>query len=172
MNTVFLIGRLVKDPEVRYTQSQKAVAKFTLAVDREYRDANGEKPTDFLRCVVWSNSALYLEKYGSKGSRIAVRGSIQTSTWQNSEGKTLYFTEVVCDRVSVLDYSRRERRDRSERGERRGRREAREARETKWERPDSGFAPRQTAPDNAGSGYEVYTPPGFDELDNDGDLPF
>lgn len=166
MNTVFLIGRLVKEPEVRYTQTQKSYVRFTLAVDRDYRDDDGKRPTDFIRCAVWSNSALYLEKYACKGSRIAIRGSLQTSSWQNEDGKMSYNTEVVCDRVSILDFAKRNSKGR------RGPKEKKDRQETRWERPDSSFSPGTFSPSDLGSGYEVYTPPGFDEMDDNGDLPF
>ena len=150
MNIVCLTGRLTKDPEIRYTQSQKAVASFTLAVDRDYKTEDGERPSDFINCVAWGSSANFLERYVQKGAKICVCGSIQSRKWQDRDGGNRYSTEVNCSKVEILAFPKR--RDEDE--------EPRPKRERK----------ARTQDDGPGSGYEVYTPPGFDDLD-DGELP-
>ena len=93
MNKVILIGRLTKDPEIRYTQTSKAVANFTIAVSRRFK----KDEADFINCVAWEKTAEFISKYFSKGGMIAVVGSIQTRTWEDSEGKKRYITEVIAD---------------------------------------------------------------------------
>ena len=93
MNKVILIGRLTKDPEIRYTQTSKAVANFTIAVSRRFK----KDEADFINCVAWEKTAEFISKYFSKGGMIAVVGSIQTRTWEDSEGKRHYVTEVVAE---------------------------------------------------------------------------
>ena len=105
MNAVELIGRTTKDPDIRYTSSQMCVASFTLAVDRDGRkDENGEKQTDFPRVKVFGKQAENVERYVKKGKLIAVQGSIQTGSYQDRNGSTVYTTEVVASRVEFLDH--------------------------------------------------------------------
>ena len=105
MNAVELIGRTTKDPDIRYTSSQMCVATFTLAVDRDGRkDENGEKQTDFPRVKVFGKQAENVERYVKKGKLIAVQGSIQTGSYQDRNGSTVYTTEVVANRVEFLDH--------------------------------------------------------------------
>ena len=107
MNSVQLIGRLTKDPEVRYTSSQMCVAAFTLAVDRDGRkDENGEKQTDFPRVKVFGKQAEAVEKYTKKGKLVAVQGQIQTGSYQDRNGNTVYTTDVVANRVEVLEWEK------------------------------------------------------------------
>lgn len=101
MNSVVLIGRLTRDPEVRYTASQMAVATFTLAVDRQVRSGE-EKKADFIRITCFGKTAELVERYISKGRQIAVQGRIQTGSYQNKDGQTVYTTDVVADRVEFL----------------------------------------------------------------------
>lgn len=98
MNKVILIGRLVADPEVRYTQSDEpqAVGNYTLAVDKRFK-RDGEPTADFIRCVVWGKGAEFAEKYLRKGMKIAVTGRIQTGSYENPDGKKVYTTDVVID---------------------------------------------------------------------------
>ena len=95
MNKVILIGRLTKDPEIRYTQTSKAVANFTIAVSRRFK----KDEADFINCVAWEKTAEFISKYFSKGGMIAVVGSIQTRTWEDNEGKKRYITEVIADQA-------------------------------------------------------------------------
>jgi len=104
INQVVLVGRLTKDPELRYTQgSGKAVARFTLAVNRPFVNSNGEKDADFINCVCWNGTAQALANHQQKGNLIGVVGRIQTSSYQGQDGKTVYKTEVVADTVQFLE---------------------------------------------------------------------
>ena len=94
MNKVILMGRLTKDPEIRYTQNNTPVCNFTLAVDRRF---SKDKQADFINCQAWQKTAEFISKYFQKGSMIAAVGSIQTRTWEDSEGKKRYITEVIVD---------------------------------------------------------------------------
>lgn len=104
INQVVLVGRLTKDPELRYTQgSGKAVARFTLAINRPFANSNGEKDADFINCVCWNGTAQALANHQQKGNLIGVVGRIQTSSYQGQDGKTVYKTEVVADTVQFLE---------------------------------------------------------------------
>lgn len=92
MNKVILIGRLTKDPDIRYTQGQMAVGRYTLAVDRIKK---GE--ADFISCLTFGKTAEFAEKYLKKGTKIAITGRIQTGSYKNREGQTVYTTDVVVD---------------------------------------------------------------------------
>ena len=94
MNKVILMGRLTKDPEIRYTQNNTPVCNFTLAVDRRF---SKDKQADFISCQAWQKTAEFISKYFQKGSMIAVVGRIQTRTWEDNEGKKRYITEVIVD---------------------------------------------------------------------------
>jgi single-strand DNA-binding protein len=103
INRVVLVGRLTKDPELRYTNSNIAVATFTLAVDRGFKNAAGEKETDFIPIVTWKKSAENVGKYLHKGSLVGVDGRIQTRNYEASDGTRRYITEVIADNVRFLD---------------------------------------------------------------------
>lgn len=102
MNKVTLIGRLTKDPELRYTSSNIAVASFTLAVDRGYTSPNGERQADFLNIVVWRKPAENVKKFLTKGSQAAVDGSIQTRSYDDQNGQKRYITEILANSVEFL----------------------------------------------------------------------
>ena len=107
MNSVVLIGRLTRDPELRYTAgSQMAVASFTVAIDRPVR-AGGEKQTDFPRVTVFGKQAENCEKFIAKGRLVGVQGRIQTGSYTNKDGVTVYTTDVVADRVEFLEWGDR-----------------------------------------------------------------
>ena len=107
MNSVVLIGRLTRDPELRYTSgSQMAVATFTIAIDRPVR-AGGEKQTDFPRVTVFGKQAENCEKYLAKGRLVGVQGRLQTGSYTNKDGATVYTTDVVADRVEFLEWGDR-----------------------------------------------------------------
>ena len=106
MNKVILVGRLVKDPEVKTTQSQVAVCSFTIAVDRKFKSASGERQSDFISCVAWRQQAEFLGRYFQKGSRVAIVGNIQSRTYDDPQGKKVYVTEVVVDEVEFVDSKR------------------------------------------------------------------
>jgi len=102
INNVTLVGRLTKDPELKYTPSGVAVANFTLAVNRPFKSAGGENEADFINIVVWRKPAENAANFLKKGSLAGVTGSIQTRSYEN-DGKRVYVTEVVADRVQFLD---------------------------------------------------------------------
>lgn len=109
MNNFFGIGRLVRDPELRYTPANKPICTFTLAIDRQMSrdkkqeaEANGWPTADFPRVNVWGNLAESCSKYLSKGSQCAVVGSIQTGSYQDKDGKTVYTTDILANSVEFL----------------------------------------------------------------------
>lgn len=103
INRVVLVGRLTKDPELRYTPNGVAVATFTLAVNRTFASQSGEKEADFINCVVWRKAAENTANYLRKGNLTGVEGRIQTRNYDNQEGKRVYITEVVVDSVQFLE---------------------------------------------------------------------
>ena len=110
INNVVLVGRLTKDVELRQTNSGLQSANFNLAVDKNLSKekeaeakAQGRPTADFINCVAWRQPAVFLANYAKKGSMIAVEGTIQTRTYQNQAGQTVYVTEVVCDNVQLMD---------------------------------------------------------------------
>lgn len=116
MNNVCLVGRLTRDPEVRYgSQSQMAIARFSIAVDRNIPDRNGERQTDYPNIVCFGKSAEFVEKYMKKGMRIGVTGSLRTGSYTNKDGVKVYTTEVAADRVEFME-SRAERESRESSG--------------------------------------------------------
>lgn len=102
MNKVCLLGRLTRDPEVKNTQSGKAVANFTLAVDRRFKNADGQKEADFIPIVVWDKTAESVGKFTSKGSQVSVSGRLQVRSYDAQDGQRRYVTEVVADEVNFL----------------------------------------------------------------------
>lgn len=103
MNVVSLVGRLTKDIELRYTTSGTAVSSFTLAVNRQFTNASGERETDFINCVIWRKAAENLANFTSKGSQIGITGRIQTRNYENQQGQRVYITEVVADNFTLLE---------------------------------------------------------------------
>lgn len=103
INRVVLVGRLTKDPELRYTPSGVAVARFTLAVNRTFSNASGEKETDFIQCQVWRKPAENAANFLKKGSLAGIEGRIQTGSYDGQDGKRVYTTEVVADSVQFLE---------------------------------------------------------------------
>lgn len=104
MNNVALIGRLTRDPELRYTSgTQMAVARFSIAIDRPTR--NGEKQTDFPSIVVFGKTAENCERFLKKGRLVGIEGRIQTGSYENKEGKKVYTTDVVASRVEFLEWT-------------------------------------------------------------------
>lgn len=99
MNKVILIGRLTKDPDVRYTQGQQptCIARYSLAVDRKTKDANGNRQADFISCVAFGKSGEFAEKYLRKGVKICIAGRIQTGSYTNKDGGKVYTTDVVVE---------------------------------------------------------------------------
>ncbi|MFD1990060.1 single-stranded DNA-binding protein [Paenibacillus nicotianae] len=108
LNRVILIGRLTKDPELRYTPAGVAVTTFTLAVDRPFSGQDGKKEVDFLNVVTWRALAESCANYLRKGRLTAVEGRIQVRNYKNNEGKRVYVTEVIADNVRFLESNRNE----------------------------------------------------------------
>ena len=102
MNHFVGIGRLTRDPEVRYTQSGKACAKFTLAIDRR-KSSDGNQQADFISCVAWEKTAEVISQYCTKGKKIAVEGLIQTRSYDANDGSKRYVTEVVVQSMEFCD---------------------------------------------------------------------
>ena len=145
MNKVILMGRLTRDPEVRYSQGDNAmaVARYTLAVDRRFNRNNDDQTADFISCVAFGRSGEFAEKYLNKGTKIAITGRIQTGSYTNKDGVKVYTTDVV-----VEDQEFAESKNSAGSG-------------------DSGFAPAgRPAPAAAGDGF-MNIPDGIDE-----ELPF
>ncbi|MTW85751.1 single-stranded DNA-binding protein [Virgibacillus dakarensis] len=103
LNRVVLVGRLTKDPDLRYTATGVAVANFTIAVNRPFSNQQGEREADFINCVVWRRPAENLANYMKKGSMIGVDGRVQTRRYEGQDGKTVYVTEIVADSVQFLE---------------------------------------------------------------------
>ena len=146
MNKVILMGRLTRDPEVRYSQGDNAtaVARYTLAVDRRFNRNNDEQTADFINCVAFGKSGEFAEKYLHKGTKIAITGRIQTGSYTNKDGVKVYTTDVV-----VEDH------------------EFAESKNSAGSADNSGFAPAGSpAPAAAGDGF-MNIPDGIDE-----ELPF
>lgn len=106
LNTVILIGRLVRDPELRFTPNGVAVGNFTLAVDRPFSNQQGERQTDFIDIVVWRKLAETCANYLSKGRLVAVEGRLQVRSYENQEGQRRRIAEVVANEVRFLDRAR------------------------------------------------------------------
>ena len=151
LNKTFIMGRLTRDPELRRTQSGTAVASFALAVDRDYKNADGTKETDFIDCVAWRNSAEFVSKYFAKGRMAVVEGRLQMRDWTDKDGNKRRNAEVVVENIYFGD---------SKRDSNTG--------SGNYSTPTGGYG----APDG---GYSVPAPSagGFAEIDDeDGDLPF
>lgn len=103
LNKIILMGRLTRDPELRRTGSGTAVASFSLAVDRDYKDQNGEKETDFIDCVAWRSTAEFASKYFSKGRMVVVEGRLQIRDWNDKDGNKRRSAEVVVDQMYFAD---------------------------------------------------------------------
>jgi single-strand DNA-binding protein len=146
MNKVILMGRLTKDPEIRYTNVNKtAVCSFTLAVNRKFAKQGEERQADFIPIVAWNKQAEFCGKYFRKGLQVAVSGRIQVRTWDDNEGKRRYATEVIAEDVYFAD---------SKRGD------------VGFESGGRGYEAPNTAQDD-GSGND-----GFYPIDDDDELPF
>jgi single-strand DNA-binding protein len=103
MNRVVLVGRLTKDPDLRYTPNGIAVASFTLAVNRTFTNQNGEREADFVNCVIWRKPAENVANYLKKGSLAGVDGRIQTRNFEGQDGKRIFVTEVLAESVQFLE---------------------------------------------------------------------
>ena len=163
LNHIVLMGRLTRDPELRYTQSQTPVASFSLAVDRDFGRGE-EKQTDFIDCVAWRQTGEFVSKYFQKGSMAVVSGRLQIRDWTDRNGNKRRSAEVVVDNVYFGESKRREGESRDNYGPRDsyGSRDNYSSRDSYGQRDSrQDSAPRQAAPS------------AFSELDDgDGELPF
>ena len=103
INNVVLVGRLTKDPDLRYTSNGTGVATFTLAVNRNFTNQSGEREADFINCVIWRKPAETLANYARKGTLLGVTGRIQTRSYDNQQGQRVYVTEIVADNFQILE---------------------------------------------------------------------
>lgn len=160
LNDVTLMGRLTRDPELRYTGSNTPVCSFTLAVERDFKDQGGEKITDFIDCVAWRQTAEFVNKYFSKGSMAIVKGRIQVRDWQADDSSKRRSTEVVASSIYFGESKRRD--DGS------APRESTGGYNGYYGSQRSPASSQQRPNQSAGYGYSG----GFAELDDDGDDPF
>jgi single-strand DNA-binding protein len=105
-NKVILIGRLTRDPEMRYTSGGLAIAKFAIAVDRRFKNQQGEKETDFFDCSAFRQTAEFVSQYVGKGRMVAVEGRIEFNEVEGQDGSRRKYTNVICDQVQTLDSAR------------------------------------------------------------------
>ncbi|MGT2800685.1 single-stranded DNA-binding protein [Streptococcus marmotae] len=103
INNVVLVGRMTRDAELKYTPSNQAVATFTLAVNRNFKNQNGEREADFINCVMWRQQAENLANWAKKGALIGITGSIQTRSYDNQQGQRVYVTEVIANNFQLLE---------------------------------------------------------------------
>ena len=109
LNHIVVMGRLTRDPELRYTQSQTPVVSFSVAVDRDFANReNGERQTDFIDCVAWRSTAEFVNKYFRKGSMVVVSGRLQIRDWQDRDGNKRRSAEIVADNVYFGESRRRD----------------------------------------------------------------
>lgn len=106
LNVAILMGRLTAEPELKHTNTGLAVVRFTLAVDRTFKSANGEKQADFINIVAWRQTAEFVSKYFRKGQLVAVEGSIQTGSYTDQNGNKRYTTEVIANQVHFAEAKR------------------------------------------------------------------
>ena len=103
INNVVLVGRLTREPDLKYTANGQAVATFTLAVNRNFTNQSGEREADFINCVIWRKPAETLANYARKGTLLGVTGRIQTRNYENQQGQRVYVTEVVAENFQLLE---------------------------------------------------------------------
>lgn len=103
INQTILVGRLANEVKLKYTPSNQAVATFTLAVNRQFKNQNGEREADFINCVIWRQQAENLANWAKKGALIGITGRIQTRSYENQQGQRVYVTEVVAENFQLLE---------------------------------------------------------------------
>ena len=122
INNVVLNGRLTEDCELRFTASGKAVGNFTIAVNRDFTNQQGEREADFIDCVIWKKPAITFSEYTRKGSLVGIVGRLQSRNYENQQGQKIYVTEVVVDHFDLLenkdqlDYREQKRREKQQQG--------------------------------------------------------
>lgn len=149
MNKVVLIGRLTKDAELRYTPStNKAVGSFTLAVDRRFK-SEGQPTADFINCVAWGKTAEFISNYFKKGNKLGVCGRIQTRTWDDTENKRHYVTEVVVEEAYFV-----------------------ESKGSSNQNDNYSYNSNDNFGDNSKNNNNMSATSGYFPIDDDGDIPF
>lgn len=103
INRTVLVGRLTRDPELKYTNSGRAVASFNIAVNRQFTNSQGEREADFINCVIWNKTAENFCNFTRKGSLVGIDGRIQTRSYENQQGTRIFVTEVVAENFSLLE---------------------------------------------------------------------
>ena len=162
LNHIVIMGRLVKDPELRYTQSQVPVASFTVAVDRDFGGRDGaERQTDFVDCVAWRQTGEFVSKYFQKGRMIVVSGRLQSRKWQDREGNNRTNWEIQADNVYFGD---------SKRESDGGYSQNSYGGQSSFSNQSNSYGGYDSAKQNA-SAPQVATNP-YEELEDDGELPF
>ena len=131
MNKVILVGRLTKDPELKRTNSDISVANFSVAIDRKFKDQNGDKKADFFDCVAWRQSADFVCQYFKKGKPIAIVGSLQNRSWDDQNGNKRYKTEVIVEEINFVPEPKRDNRQSDDQF---------------YSKPDSAFEPDADLP--------------------------
>ena len=112
MNEVVLIGRLMRDPELKFTSGEgKAVATFTLAVERKFKSKSGETESDFINCVAWNKTAEIVAQYSGKGKLLGVSGRLQTRSYVDKEGTKKYVSEVICNEIKIVEWANSDKRE-------------------------------------------------------------
>lgn len=106
LNKAILVGRLTRDPEMKSTTNGVSVLNFTVAITRRFKDANGERQSDFINCVAFRQTAEFIANYFKKGNMISIDGTIQTRTWDDTEGKRHYVTEVMVENAGFIESKR------------------------------------------------------------------
>ncbi len=106
MNCTNLIGRMTKNPELRYTANNQPVASFTLAANKPFKTNEGQQNADFIPCVIWGTKAVNVDKYCSKGSLVGVTGRLQSRSYDNSQGQKVFVLELVCESIQFLETKR------------------------------------------------------------------
>ena len=116
INRVVLVGRLTRNPELRYTSNGAAVASFTVAVNRQSTNSNGDRDADFIGCVIWRKAAENFTNFTHKGSLVGIDGRLQTSSYENQQGQRVYRTDVIVDNFSLLETKTENERHNSDNG--------------------------------------------------------
>ncbi|AVK64085.1 single-stranded DNA-binding protein [Lactobacillus sp. CBA3606] len=149
INRTVLVGRLTRDPELRYTSGGAAVATFTLAVNRSFTNQNGEREADFINCVIWRKAAENFANFTHKGSLVGIDGRIQTRNYENQQGQRVYVTEVVVDNFSLLESrAESERHQAANGGSNNGSNASYNNNNSGYNRQDQNAAPQQSSTTN------------------------
>lgn len=148
INRSVLVGRLTRDPELRYTSGGAAVASFTLAVNRSFTNQNGEREADFINCVIWRKAAENFANFTHKGSLVGIDGRIQTRNYENQQGQRVYVTEVVVDNFSLLESRAESERHQTAGGNSNGGNAGYNNTNNGYNRQDQNAAPQQSSSNN------------------------